>query len=139
MVQSLPPQQTQPYKFFGKQHSGSDNQNLVQIQTANPRPGNPYHVNYNVNVYKQIHAPNVPAPPSQMVLPGIDQRPTRTNESSYSSYRPNAGIGHIHDPAQDSEAKKIRRNMMRRTVDYNASIIQTIKVSFIFLLFSKIE
>ena len=126
LTQTAPPQQ--PYKFFVSQPqtSGAHPQmtnNLAQqrIPMAQPRLPMPNMYAPPFNQFKQI---NVPPPNMSMPPPVVPADPA--NQQMPVMHQ--GGFYQSQQLLLDYEARRQQRKSMRRTVDYNASIMQQIKV-----------
>eukprot|EP00112_Aurelia_sp_Birch-Aquarium-sp1_P012294 Seg2587.3 transcript_id=Seg2587.3/GoldUCD/mRNA.D3Y31 product="pre-mRNA 3' end processing protein WDR33" protein_id=Seg2587.3/GoldUCD/D3Y31 len=125
LTQAVPPQQ--PYKFFMSQPQTSGAQpqaaNIVpqqRIPMAQPRMPMPNMYAPPFNQFKQI---NVPPPNMSMPPPAVPADPT----NQQMPVMHHQGFYQNNQMLLDYEARRAQRKSMRRTVDYNASIMQQIK------------
>ena len=121
LTQAIPPGQQQPYKYFGSQGSTSMPPSAINFTTQRmpmmpPRLPMP-NMYAQFNQYKQINVPppNITVPPPTVTDPNSQQAPPPFFQS------------HI---SLELEARRQQRKTQRRTVDYNASIVQHIKVYY---------
>lgn len=117
LTQAIPPAQ-QPFKFFGAQASA--NMPPAAANPAMPRMPMP-NLYAPFNQYKQINVP-----PSNMAMPP-PPIPDQSNQQV-------AGMSlpfYNNQMPLEMDARRQQRKSQRRTVDYNASIVQQIKVCFI--------
>lgn len=127
LTQAVPPQQ--PYKFFMSQPQTSGAQpqaaNIMpqqRIPMAQPRMPMPNMYAPPFNQFKQI---NVPPPNMSMPPPAVPADPT----NQQMPVMHHQGFYQNNQMLLDYEARRAQRKSMRRTVDYNASIMQQIKVN----------
>ena len=126
LTQTIPPAQQQPYKYFGMPQAAgasmpqSTSNFAMQRMPAMPQRMPMPNMYAPFNQYKQINVPppNMTVPPPAIVDPGNQQAapmppPFFSNQMSL-----------------EMEARRQQRKTQRRTVDYNASIVQQIKVIF---------
>lgn len=114
LTQAIPPTQ-QPFKYFGTQAVTSMPQGTTTFSMPRMPMPNMYAP---FNQYKQINVP----PPNVIVPPPAVPDP---------SSQPVAGMPppfYSNQLATDIDARRQQRKSQRRTVDYNASVIQQIKV-----------
>lgn len=113
LTQAIPPTQ-QPFKYFGTQAVTSMPQGTTTFSMPRMPMPNMYAP---FNQYKQINVP----PPNVIVPPPAVPDP---------SSQPVAGMPppfYSNQLATDIDARRQQRKSQRRTVDYNASVIQQIK------------
>lgn len=126
LAQAIPPAQQQPYKYFGSQATasiphGAANFTTHRMPMMPPRMPMP-NMYSQFNQYKQINVP----PPNMAVPP-----PTVTDSNSQ-QMPPPFFPSHM---SLDLDARRQQRKNQRRTVDYNASTIQHMKVPISSLYF----
>ena len=126
LTQAIPPGQQQPFKYFGSQASvnipqGVPNFTAQRMPVMPPRMPMP-NIYAPFNQYKQINVP----PPNMVLPPPTVSDPT--NQQMPPAFYPS----HM---SLDMDARRQQRKSQRRTVDYNASIVQQIKVVHLFILY----
>ncbi|XP_065060829.1 uncharacterized protein LOC135688058 [Rhopilema esculentum] len=114
MTQTVPP--PRPYKFFGPQAIGNapPGANMMVAQQRLPVPN--MYASFNQFKHVNVPPPNMSIPPPTIVDPLNAQQMPAVHQAPF-----------LGQQSLDFDARKQQRKSQRRTVDYNASIVQQVK------------